>query len=87
MTSNSWKCNVPSVGICDLTKNSFRSEAEIIDTQSRVKVSEIRAAAWCGAAGVHLVLSNLARERRQERRVCGGVGFCFLRVEAPPCSH
>lgn len=65
------------MGICGLTKSSFRSDVEVIEAESRVKVSEMRAGAWCGTARVHLVLSNLARERRQEGRVCGGIGKFF----------
>lgn len=39
VSSNSQNCNVRAVDIYDLIKNSFRSDVEVVEAESRVKVS------------------------------------------------
>lgn len=78
MSPSSQNCGVRSVGICDLVKSGYRSDVEVVEAEFRVRVREMGAGAWCGAARVGLVLSGLARERGGREELVVGLDFVSL---------
>lgn len=80
--SSQENCGVRSVGGCDLVKSSYKSDVDVVEAEFRVRVREMGAGVWCSKGGLSVLWPG--RGERWEGRVYGGVGFCFLRVEALP---